>query len=174
MTQTSLNYSVIVAKKADKKSILRFYKANHYPARFIGFDHCYLIKVDDNIIASVIISQGNNSQQLNPTSENVSNSSHLDLCQNKPAYFLHALLVAPNYRGLGYAEHLLAHAIMIHQPLVCFAQESLRRFYLNNGFTYIADNLLSQCLSHDLYNRFQQYSKTKAELKAFVHQKVKR
>lgn len=174
MAHTSLNYSVIVAKKADKKSILRFYKANHYSARFIGFDHCYFIKEDDNIIACVIISQGNNSRQVNPSSENASNSSYLDLCQNKPAYFLHALLVAPNYRRRRYAEHLLAHAIMNHQPLVCFAQESLRSFYLNNGFSHIADNLLSLCLPHDLYSRFQQYSKTKPELQAFVHQKVKR
>jgi len=173
MTYSPLNYCVIVAKKTDKKSILRFYKDNHYPARFIGFDHCYLIKMDDNIIASVIISQGNKSQQLDPSTESTSNNNDLNLCPNKPAYFLHALLVAPNYRRLGYAEHLLAHAIMNHQPLVCFAQESLRNFYLNNGFTYIADNLLSQCLPHDLYSRFQQYSKNKAELKAFIHQQAK-
>lgn len=77
MTQTSLNSGVIVAKKNDKKSILRFYKENHYPARFIGFDHCYLIKVDDNIIASVIISQGNKLQQVNPSTEHDSNNGYL-------------------------------------------------------------------------------------------------
>ncbi|HBY88054.1 MAG TPA: hypothetical protein DEO86_19540 [Colwellia sp.] len=170
MTHTSLNSGIIVAKKADKKSVLRFYKENYYPARFIGFDHCYLIKVDDNIIASVIISQGNKAQQVTPITERNSNHSHLNLSPNKTPYLLHALLVAPNYRRLGHAEHLLSHAIMNHQPLICFAQESLRKLYLNNGFTHIEDNLLSQCLPADFYKRFQQYSKNKPELKAFVHQ----
>ncbi len=169
MTHSSLNSCVILAKKADKKSILRFYKDNHYPARFIGFDHCYLIKMDDNIIASVIISQGNKSQQVSPTSGGSSNNSYLNLSPNKPPYLLHALLVAPNYRRLGFAEHLLAHAIINHQPLVCFAHESLRGLYLNNGFTYIADNLLNQYLTPDLINRLQQYSKNKPDLKAFIH-----
>lgn len=172
MTHTSLTSGVIVAKKADKKSVLRFYKENHYPARFIGFDHCYLIKVDDNIIASVIISQGNKPQQVTPSTERDSNNSYLNLPPNKTPCLLHALLVAPNYRRLGYAEHLLSHAIVNHQPLICFAQESLRKLYLNNGFTHIEDNLLSQCLPPDFYSRFQQYSKKSPELKAFVHQSL--
>jgi GNAT superfamily N-acetyltransferase len=172
MTQTSLNSGVIVAKKNDKKSILRFYKENHYPARFIGFDHCYLIKVDDNIIASVIISQGNKLQQVNPSTEHDSNNGYLNFPPNKTPYLLHALLVVPSYRRLGYAEHLLSHAIINHQTLICFAQKSLRELYLNNGFIHIEDNLLSQCLPADFYSRFQQYSKNKPELRAFVHRSL--
>lgn len=172
MTQTPLNSGVIIAKKTDKKSILRFYKENHYSARFIGFDRCYLIKVDENIIASVIISQGNKLQQVDPSTEHDSNNSYLNFPPNKTPYLLHALLVAPSYRRLGYAEHLLSHAIINHQPLICFAQESLRELYLNNGFIHIEDNLFSQCLPADFYSRFQQYSKNKPELRAFVHQNL--
>jgi GNAT superfamily N-acetyltransferase len=172
MTHTSLTPGVIVAKKSDKKSILRFYKENHYPARFIGFDHCYLIKVDDNIIASVISSQGNKSQLIQASAEHDSNNSYLNLPPNKTPYLLHALLVAPSYRRLGYAEHLLSHAIINHQPLICFAQEFLKKLYLNNGFIHIEDNLFSQCLPADFYSRFQQYSKNKPELRAFVHQNL--
>lgn len=159
-----------MSKKADKKAILRFYKDNHYSARFIGFDDCYLIKVDNNIIASVIISQGNKSQQIDTTSEVTSIDTTQDLIQDKPQYLLHALLVAPDYQKQGYAVQLLKYAIMHHQPLICFAHASLNRLYLKNGFILIADNLLSKCLSPALYNRFLLYSKHKHELKAFIHQ----
>ncbi len=165
MIDNSLNPCVIVAKKNDKKSILRFYKDNHYPARFIGLDRCYLLKVDNNIIASVIISQGNKSQQLDPS---IASNSELNLQQSKVPYFLHALLVTPKYQRLGYGEYLLKHVMMKHQPLICFAQESLSQLYLNNGFTNITGNVFNQCLPPDLINRFQRYSKKKPDLKAFI------
>ena len=184
MTNRSLNLYPILANKADKKSILRFYKDNHYSARFIGYDSCYLIKENDNIIASVIISLANEWQQIKPAAEDIlpefyqylsqdkpDVNSHVKHLQNKPQYLLHALLVAPDYRKLGYAEHLVKYTIAHHQPLVCFAQASLSRLYLKSGFTLIADYLLSKRLNPALLNRFQQYSKHKPELKAFINQK---
>ena len=170
MPHSSLNSYPILSKKADKKAILRFYRDNHYSARFIGFDSCYLIKVNDNIIASVIISQGNKSQQIDTASELTSTDTSQELSQNKPQYLLHALLVAPDYQKLGYAQHLLKYAITHHQPLVCFVQASLKNLYLNNGFTLITDDLLNKRLTLGLFNRFQQYSKNKPELKVFIHQ----
>ena len=200
MTNRSLNLYPILANKADKKSILRFYKDNHYSARFIGYDSCYLIKENDNIIASVIISLANEWQQIKPAAEDILPEHSQDLpqdklgvnplansctnsytnsytnlqakhVQKKPQYLLHALLVAPDYRKLGYAEHLVKYTIAHHQPLVCFAQASLSRLYLKSGFTLIVDYLLSKRLNPALLNRLQQYSKHKPELKAFINQK---
>jgi len=169
MSHSSLNSYPVLSKKADKKAILRFYRDNHYSARFIGFDNCYFIKVDDKIVASVIISQGNRSQQIETASELTSTDTSQDLSQNEPQYLLHALLVAPDYQKLGYAQHLLKYALTHHQPLICFADASLISLYLKNGFTLITDDLLNKLLSPALYNRFQLYSKNKPELKAFIN-----
>ncbi|AAZ25550.1 MULTISPECIES: GNAT family N-acetyltransferase [Colwellia] len=170
MSHSSLSSYPKLSKKTDKKAILRFYKDNHYSARFIGFDNCYLIKMGDNIIASVIISQGNKSQQIDTATEVTSTDIFQDLSQDKPQYLLHALLVSPDYQKQGYAVQLLKHTITHHQPLICFAHTSLSKLYLENGFTLIADDLLCKFLNPALYNRFQLYLKHKPELKAFIHQ----
>ncbi|PKI12935.1 GNAT family N-acetyltransferase [Colwellia sp. 12G3] len=166
MTNSSLILCPVLAKKSDKKSILRFYKDNHYSARFIGYDTCYLIKKNDKIIASVILSLGENRPEISQIGEDIL----LTKSRAKPQYLLHALFVTPDYRKLGYAESLLKHSITHHQQLVCFAQTSLNKLYLNNGFTLLFDDLMSECLTPTLLNRFKQYSKHKTELKVYIHQ----
>ncbi len=37
---------------------MRFYKSQQYSARFIGKDHCYIVKLNNKIVASVILSAG--------------------------------------------------------------------------------------------------------------------
>lgn len=188
MTNNSVSLCPVLAKRSDKKSILRFYKENNYSARFIGFDSCYLIKAQDKIIASVIISKGNVQQESPPAANSgeqsavsstitskapvMNSNTHLENSITQQ-YLLHALFVAPHYRKQGHAEALLEHALNYHQKLVCFAKPSLAKLYLNNGFTILKDNLIEPSLPPELFIRFQQYAKHKPGLKVFIHQQNK-
>jgi hypothetical protein len=52
---------IFLAEKSDKKIIKRFYKLQRYSASYIGLDHCFYICQGQNIIAAMIISQMNKS-----------------------------------------------------------------------------------------------------------------
>jgi GNAT superfamily N-acetyltransferase len=150
--------TIALASKSDKKDILRFYKANNYSARFIGFDKCYLIKKNQVIIASVIVSKARLDQQ-----ESAERNS-------KSQYFLHALVVAPTYQKQGLATQLVKHSLTLHSSLVCFSDASLAPLYLKQGFKALSDSLVKNNLTIELFKRFQQYSKHQSGLKVFFHQ----
>ncbi|MBA6222658.1 MULTISPECIES: GNAT family N-acetyltransferase [unclassified Colwellia] len=116
-------YTVIKAVKTDKKDILRFYKNQQYAASFIGHDQCYIVKMDKLIIASVIISAG-----------------------QEPGSFwlLHGLVTDKAQRGKNIAS-LMLHAIISdknerkkarYKNIICFADEALQTFYLSNHFIH--------------------------------------
>jgi len=116
-------YTVIKAVKTDKKDILRFYKNQQYAASFIGHDQCYIVKMDQCIIASVIISAG-----------------------QEPGSFwlLHGLVTNKAQRGKNIAS-LMLHAIISdknerkqarYKNIICFADEALQTFYLSNHFIH--------------------------------------
>ena len=192
MTAPSVISNPMMARKSDKKSILRFYKKYNYSARFIGFDTCYVIKENHNIVASVIISQGPKPSDhlkafANPASntrlksqqENLDKLEHviplnaaLPEPEIKRQYLLHALFIAPHHRHQGYAQTLLKHVLSRYQNLVCFAHLSLSSLYLNNGFSLIENDFLQNSLSPDLLNRLLQYAKKKSELSAFTTCKI--
>lgn len=134
--------SITTASKTDKKDILRFYKQQHYSARFLGFDHCYVIKSNQQIIASVIVSM---------------------ITQNNNQAFLHALVVDTNYRHQHLASMLLQHCIRQHLELVCFAQLSLAPLYINNGFVQAKINSLTP----ELQQRYQRYLAKNSDLLPF-------
>ncbi len=138
---------IVKANKSDKKDIQRFYKAQHYPASFIGLDNCYLIKEDNNIVASVIISEikGNNKQ-----------------------YFLHALVVNKAQQSQGLASQLIQHTKHLHQPLVCFAEKTLADFYFKQGMKAIEESPLNTCLNEQLLLRFNRYKQKQTSLTAFI------
>lgn len=150
--------TIALASKSDKKDILRFYKANNYSARFIGFDKCYLIKKNQVIIASVIVSKARLDQQ-----ESAERNS-------KSQYFLDALVVAPTYQKQGLATQLVKHSLTLHSSLVCFSDASLAPLYLKQGFKALSDSLVKNNLTIELFKRFQQYSKHQSGLKVFFHQ----
>jgi GNAT superfamily N-acetyltransferase len=150
--------TIALANKSDKKDILRFYKVNNYSARFIGFDKCYLIKKNQVIIASVIVSKARLDQQ-----ESAERNS-------KSQYFLHALVVAPTYQKQGLATQLVKHSLTLHSSLVCFSDASLAPLYLKQGFKALSDSLVKNNLTIELFKRFQQYSKHQSGLKVFFHQ----
>lgn len=116
-------YKVIKAAKTDKKDILRFYKNQQYAASFIGHDQCYIVKMDHLIIASVIISAG-----------------------QEPGNFwlLHGLVTDKAERGKNIAS-LILHAIISnknerkqakYKNIICFADEALQAFYVSNHFVH--------------------------------------
>ena len=153
--------SVELAKKSEKKSIQRFYKANRYSASFIGFDSCYLIKQGEVIIACVIISR---CEQPDKSTDKL-----LACSAGKYQYFLHGLVVAPTFRGQGLATKLLKYALEHYQPIICFAKESLTHLYLTHGFTLVESSAVEQVLLPSLTRRFIGYSAKENSLRAFIN-----
>lgn len=135
---------ITTAKKSDKKALLRFYKSQRYAASFLGYDFAYFIQNDNEIVASVIVSQ---------------------LFKEHPQYFMHALVVDINHQQQGLAVQLIRHCQQQYSSLVCFASSRLTSLYLNNNFKMARCNSLTEQLSV----RFNAYKKKQPELKIFIH-----
>lgn len=148
---------VIKATKDNKKEILRFYKSEHYSARFIGHDQSYFIKEHDTIIANVIFSGG---------------------IEAKNSVLLHGLIVAQTYRSQGIASLLLKESIIqtlanSHiDTIICFAEISLKRFYLARQFTEFDITHSDKFALHSFLTRFLSYKKKQHNLCCFTFNKV--
>jgi len=132
------------ATKADKKSLMRFYKQQNYSASLLGYDHTYIIKYEQEIIGGVIISA---------------------LEVGNPQLFLHALVIKEAYQKKGLASQLLKHALGHYsdQQLFCFAQINLSHFYQKNSFSQVTEHQLLQ----PLLVRYLSYKKTNNKLLVF-------
>lgn len=130
-------------KKTIKKDIQRFYKVNHYPASYIGYDHIYTITLENQIIGAVIVSY---------QSEN----NHYAL--------LHALLITPTNRHKGYAKQLIKRVRSEHSHIICFAERELEGLYINNGFSEITPNRLPDYL----IKRYESYKKKSKTLIPYI------
>lgn len=137
------------ATKPDKKAVLRFYKSQQYSARFIGFDRCYIMRQDDTIFASVIVSAAE------PSSEQ---------------YLLHALVSDKHYRGRGLASSLIKHCLSQNTQLVCFCQPSLTTLYTQHGFKQLSENDVELKLNTHLQMRFSQYRNKYSALEALIYE----
>jgi len=151
-----MKLSITTAIKTDKKSLMRFYKQQHYSAGLLGFDNVYVIKHEEVIIAAVIVSA---------------------LEKDNPQLFLHALVVDDKFRQQGLASKLLKHIRSIHssQEVICFASIELSKFYQKSGFELCQEKQLCP----PLLSRYLQYKKTNNELLVFnqkinVDEKIKR
>jgi N-acetylglutamate synthase-like GNAT family acetyltransferase len=133
---------IFLAEKSDKKTIKRFYKLQRYSARYIGLDHCFCISEGPDIIAAMIISQINKSNDQ---------------------YLLHGLVVDKNFQHQGLALALLDKACTNFTNLVCFADSELSSLYLKANFTQVESHFLSV----ELFERYHQYQKTKKHLIIF-------
>jgi len=140
-------YTFRIANKQDKKNILRFYKSQHYSARFIGHDHCYLILLNDKIIGSVIISQ---------------------ITADNHQHFLHALVIEVQYQKQKLASKLLKEVMLHHKKIVCFADVSFSPFYFANKFKKVPLIKIDNTLTEQLSARFTRYSKKSPSLKIFI------
>ncbi|QBG36720.1 GNAT family N-acetyltransferase [Litorilituus sediminis] len=148
MSQSAIElFTILQATKADKKAILRFYKQQHYSARFIGLDHCYFIKHQNIIIACVIVSK---------------------LTQDNPQYLMHALFVDKEFRQQSLASQLIQHVTSKHSPLICFAKQALSKLYLINNMRAICDTQAQSSLSTALQLRFNSYKNKEPSLTVFA------
>lgn len=125
------DFVIETADKSDKKAIQRFYKQQRYSARFLGDDVTYLVRDNQDIIASVIISF---------------KDSHP---------FLHALVVAECWQHQGLATKLLIECQKHCPRLICFCAPELSPFYTKNGFAVVS--LID--LPEELQLRFNAYRK---------------
>ncbi|WP_286235575.1 GNAT family N-acetyltransferase [Thalassotalea sediminis] len=147
-TTKTNGYTLYLAQKSDKKAIMRFYKNQHYSASFMGYDHCYLLKDNnDDIIASVIVST---------------------LTERNTQALLHALVVKADHQGLGLAKTLLEHCIRQHATIVCFAAPNLKTLYTKVGLSMLPDNQIEQHLNEVLSCRYRSYQKQQPLLNAFI------
>ena len=139
-----MKFSITKAIKTDKKSLMRFYKQQHYSAGLLGFDNVYIIKHEDVIIAAVILSA---------------------LEKDNLQLFLHGLVVDEKFRHQGLASQLLGYARGIHlsQSIVCFASNELSEFYQSNNFEPSNEK---QLLAPILF-RYLRYKKTNNRLLVF-------
>lgn len=118
----------------------KFYQQQRYHASFMGNDNCFVAKLNNDIVGAVIVS--------------TINQHHL----------LHALVVRPAQRRQGIASQLAKQCISNNTPLYCFADKSLKSFYLRLSFKQ-----LEICqLPHALAKRYSSYSKKNKSLLAFV------
>lgn len=144
---------VIKATKDNKKDILRFYKSEHYAARFIGHDQSYFIKEHDTIIANVIFSGG---------------------IEANNSVLLHGLVVAQAYRSQGIASLLLKESIIqmlanSHiDTIVCFAELSLKPFYFARQFAEFDITHSEEFARHSFLTRFLSYKKKHHDLCCFT------
>ncbi len=141
-----MNISITTAVKTDKKSLMRFYKQQHYSAGLLGFDNVYVIKHEAVIIGAVILSA---------------------LEKDNMQLFLHGLVVDDKFQRQGLASKLLEYVRGIHSPqsVICFASKELSEFYRKNGFALSNEKkLLPPILS-----RYLQYKKTNNALLVFNH-----
>ncbi len=127
--------------------MLRFYRQQHYSARFIGYDKCYVIWHQQEIVASVIISN------IHP---------------DNPHALLHALVTNKAFYHQGLASKLIKHALEQTPSMICFANTSLSPFYLKNQFTIANQRQQTEVLNPYLLPRFNSYQKKQPHLQLFI------
>lgn len=154
-----LNLKVSAATKFDKKDIQRFYKAQHHSARFIGNDLCYLVKIEQKIIASAIVSAGQ---------------------ENSDTWLLHGLVTDNNFRNLGIASLILKSIMAVKNEdnlinftkIICFADQLLQSFYCSNHFQIIPKIDETDDIPAEFIMRFKRYRKTKKNLQCFIYRRT--
>lgn len=98
--------------KSDKRKLQRFYKSQKYSASFMGYDHFYLLTIDEEILGAVMISY---------------------LSQTNKYGLIHALVVSQNYQHKGYASELIKKIKSEHSDIICFADYKLSKLYTGVG-----------------------------------------
>ena len=149
-------YSFVKAAKTDKKDIMRFYKTQRYAASYIGQDQCYIVKHNSLIIASAIVSAGQESGEF---------------------WLLHGLVTSKAMRGKNIASLVLNKIVSVkneqaqarYAKIVCFADKSLQPFYQANHFvSYNTSNNIAQ-LPVEFRQRFVRYQENNQDLYCFIY-----
>lgn len=152
----SAPHSFVKAAKTDKKDIMRFYKTQRYAASFIGQDQCYLVKHNSLIIASAIVSAGQEAGEF---------------------WLLHGLVTNKALRGKNIASLILQKIISVkneqaqarYEKIICFADKSLQQFYQINHFvSFNTSNNIAQ-LPVEFRQRFVRYQEKNQDLYCFIY-----
>jgi len=149
-------YKVIKAKKTDKKDIMRFYKSQRYTASYIGHDQCYIVRHDNFIIASAIVSSGKAVGDI---------------------WLLHGLVINETLRGNNIASLILQKIVsrkneqahVMYEEIICFADISLQFFYQKNNFISFDTNNDLAKLPFELQQRFMSYRAKNKKLCCFIY-----
>lgn len=129
--------------KAEKKEILRFYKNNHYPASFMGYDQVYTLLLKNKTIGYGIISY---------------------ITTNNERGLLHSLLIVAEQRNKGYAKLLIKTMLDEHKNIICFADEKLKPFYVKLGFK----EAIVLDIPEFLMSKYKSYKTKNKNLNAFI------
>ena len=156
MKLESSPYKVVEALKSDKKDIMRFYKSQQYSASFIGHDHCYIVKFDNKIVASVILSAG-------------------QACGDY--WLLHGLVIDKVMRGKKIASVILQaiinseHLGSKFKKIICFADVALQGLYNKNLFVTYNSNDEIETLPQELKQRLKRYQSKQPNLHCYLYSK---
>ena len=156
MKLESSPYKVVEALKSDKKDIMRFYKSQQYSARFIGKDHCYIVKLNNKIVASVILSAG-------------------QVCGDY--WLLHGLVIDKVMRGKKIASVILQAIINSEhlgdkfKKIICFADVALQGLYKKNLFVTYNSTAEIKTLPQELKQRFKRYQSKQPNLHCYLYSK---
>ena len=137
-------FTIQKLNKDRKKDIKSFYKENSYSASFIGYDHAYILTLEDKIIGAVIISYQS---------------------ENNRYALLHGLFIEPSFRNKGCANLLIKNVIREHKHIICFAERELECIYISNGFF----EEKSDKLPSYLIKRYESYVKKSTRLSIFIN-----
>lgn len=154
---TASGYTIIKAEKYEKRTIMHFYKSQQYNASYIGQDHCYIVKSADSIIASAIISAGQ---------------------ENDNHWLLHALVTEKGHRNKRIASDILqvifseknSDLQLSYPNIICFADKSLENFYLANKFNHYSSTEDIAQLPDEFRQRLLSYQEKKQNLQCFIYQ----
>ncbi len=150
------NYHIVKAEKSDKKDIKRFYKNQNYSASYIGQDKCYIVKIDNTIIAVAIISLGQ---------------------EHGNYWLLHGLVTEKQHRGNKVASAIIDTIISEknqnieaqYNKIVSFADTELHAFYRANGFISFNSNKAINDLPLEFKQRLARYRENRPNLHCFLY-----
>lgn len=144
-----MNIDIQFSLAQDKAAVKRFYKAQHYPGKYKGYDQVFIGEQMGNIIATAMFSQLN--------------------VENKQA-LMHGVVVNKASHKQGIASKLIRYALPQLgsgiTEVVCFSAPNLSALYLPLGFKQVNENSLNDLL----LKRYQAYQKHQADLAIFSTQ----
>lgn len=128
--------------KYDKKDLQRFYKNQNYSSSFMGYDHFYILALDEKIIGAVMVSY---------------------LKKTNKYGLMHALVISKNHQNKGYAKALIQKLQSEHPYIICFANIKLSGLY--EGFGLQRESSIS--IPNYLAERFESYYQKDKQLTIF-------
>lgn len=168
---STLKFHSVIADKADKKAIKRFYKSAKAPLSYMGLDTVFCITPASN-------DEDNSNKELTRNADKhiIGGVVLSQLTSDNHQYLLHALFIEQKYRKKGLSS-LLLHEVNkfitektnkqgLSQEVIVFAEQDLTSFYFKHAYHEIT----SESLLAPLALRYRSYIKKQPRLKIFKFQ----